>query len=586
MKESNDEKNKIVPPASGLTGLLRRYAGVISLLIALTVIANALMISIPKIISGAIDSYANGGFSIKRLVVEFSVVAVCIFIFTYLQNIAQVYASEKAARDLREQITTRISVQPYSYIASATPAKLLTNLTSDVDAVKIFISMAVSSLVSSAFLIIAISVLLIMAEWKLALIVLAIMPLIGATFFFVLKKVRKLFVKSQEAIDRLNKVISESILGAALIRLLNSQQPEFKKFEAANAEAKRVSLKILGLFASLVPVITFFTNVATLAIVIFGGRFVIQGSMSLGNFTAFNAYLAILIFPIVIIGFMSNVIAQAQASYGRILNVLNAPPEKKTGGLVAELRGSVEVKNVTVNFGGRPALKNVSFSVGAGSKTAVIGPTAAGKTQLLYLITGLLAPSLGEILIDGRDINEYDKECLHGQVGFVFQDSVMFNLSLRENIAFSGTVKDENLKKAIATAELDDFIGALPQGLDTVVSERGTSLSGGQKQRIMLARALALDPKILLLDDFTARVDAATERKILKNIADNYPHLTLISVTQKISAIEHYDRIILLMEGELLATGTHHELMATSPEYVQIFESQRSTNQYELNDEK
>jgi ATP-binding cassette, subfamily B, bacterial len=586
MKESNDEKNKIVTPAPGLTGLLRRYAGVIGLLVALTVIANALMVSVPRIISDAIDSYAKGGFSIKRLIVEFSVVAVFIFIFTYLQNIAQVYASEKTARDLREQITARISVQPYAYIASATPAKLLTNLTSDVDAVKIFISMAVSSLVSSAFLIVAISVLLIMAEWKLALVVLAIMPLIGATFFFVLKKVRKLFVKSQEAIDWLNKVISESILGSALIRLLDSQKPEFEKFEAANAEAKRVSLKILGLFASLVPVITFFTNVATLAIVIFGGRFVIQGSMSLGNFTAFNAYLAILIFPIVIIGFMSNVIAQAQASYGRILNVLNAPPQQKTGGLVAELRGSVEVKNVTVNFGGRPALKDVSFRVSAGSKTAVIGPTAAGKTQLLYLITGLLAPGAGEVLIDGRNINEYDKECLHGQVGFVFQDSVMFNLSLRENIAFSSTVKDENLKKAIATAELEDFIGALPQGLDTVVSERGTSLSGGQKQRIMLARALALDPKILLLDDFTARVDAATERKILKNIADNYPHITLISVTQKISSIEHYDQIILLMEGELLATGTHQELMATSPEYVQIFESQRSTNQYELNDEK
>jgi ATP-binding cassette subfamily B protein len=304
--------------------------------------------------------------------------------------------------------------------------------------------------------------------------------------------------------------------------------------------------------------------------------------MSLGAFTAFNSYLAILIFPILIIGFMSNVIAQASASYARISLVLNAPGEKNTGGLEAELKGDIEVKDVTVRFGQKTALQDVSFKTPAGSKTAIIGPTAAGKTQLLYLLTGLLAPNEGTILYDGKDINEYDKKSLHRQVGFVFQDSVMFNLSVRENIAFSNTVKDADIELAIQTAELHDFIGALPEGLDTIVSERGTSLSGGQKQRIMLARALALNPRVLLLDDFTARVDGQTEKKILSNVAQNYPGITLISVTQKISSVEAYDQIILLMEGEILARGTHEELMKTSPEYVQIFESQKSTNQYEL----
>jgi ATP-binding cassette subfamily B protein len=157
----------------------------------------------------------------------------------------------------------------------------------------------------------------------------------------------------------------------------------------------------------------------------------------------------------------------------------------------------------------------------------------------------------------------------------------MFNLTLRENIGFSKTVRDEDLEKAIATAELKDFVSALPQGLDTVVSERGTSLSGGQKQRIMLARALALNPRVLLLDDFTARVDTATERKILDNVQHNYPGLTLLSVTQKIGPVEQYDQIVLLMEGEVLATGTHAELMDSCPEYVQIYDSQRSTQHYE-----
>jgi len=191
-------------------------------------------------------------------------------------------------------------------------------------------------------------------------------------------------------------------------------------------------------------------------------------------------------------------------------------------------------------------------------------------------------PASGSVEFDGVNIDQYEKRSLHLQVGFVFQDSILFNLTLRENIAFSKTVRDEDLEKAIATAELKDFIDSLPEKLDTVVSERGTSLSGGQKQRIMLARALALNPKVLLLDDFTARVDTQTEHKILENVHRNYPAITLISVTQKIASVEDYDQIVLLMEGEVLATGTHKLLMETSPEYVQIYDSQRSTSHYEL----
>jgi ATP-binding cassette subfamily B protein len=564
-----------------LFAMLGKYKLAIASLVILTIIANALSLSLPKIISDAIDTYSVGNYIFVDFALKFGAISVLIFIFTYLQNIVQVYASERVARDLRNDITEKISVQPFTYIEKVTPAKLLTNLTSDVDAVKTFISTAIASMISSIFLIIGTSILLLITNWKLALLVLSVVPVIGVLFFFVLSKVRKLFVKSQEAIDKLNKVISESILGAALIRLLNSQSSEYEKFLTANTEAKSVSLQILALFASLVPAITFFTNMATLAIVILGGHYVIVGNMSLGEFTAFNSYLAILIFPILIIGFMSSVVAQAQGSYGRIFSVLSTVVEKKDGTLTTEIKGNIEVKNLSLNFGEKSALKDVSFNIKQGQKTAIIGPTAAGKTQLLYLLTGLLEPTSGSIQLDSHDISEYKKSTLHKSLGFVFQDSIMFNLTLRENIAFSNDVKDESLTLAIETAELDDFIKTLPDGLDTLVSERGTSLSGGQKQRIMLARALTLDPRVLLLDDFTARVDNNTERNILNNISKNYPNITLISVTQKISAIEHYDQILLLMDGELLAQGTHTELMSSSPEYMQIYQSQRSTSQYE-----
>ena len=233
----------------------------------------------------------------------------------------------------------------------------------------------------------------------------------------------------------------------------------------------------------------------------------------------------------------------------------------------------------------KEAINALRQSIRSGKRRPVLQlPTGAGKTQLLYALTGLIKPDSGTINYDHKSVELFDPKSLHPQIGFVFQDSIMFNMTIRENIAFSKTATNESLTLAVQTAELSDFTESLPEKLDTIVSERGTSLSGGQKQRIMLARALALNPKILLLDDFTARVDAATEQKILNNIAKNYPEITLVSVTQKIASIEHYDKIMVLMEGELLAEGTHTELLKTSPEYVQIFNSQRSTTEIDGNE--
>ncbi len=566
----------------GIFHLLKPYIGIVTLLILFTLFSNGINLFIPKLISKSIDAFNIGKFSFRPVILQFSLAVIAIFIFSYLQSIIQTYASEKVARDLRTKLADKISKQTYAFIEQANPSKLLTNLTADVDSIKLFISQAIASIVSSLFIIIGASILMTTINWKLALCVIAIIPIIGITFFVVLKKVRALFIQSRAVIDWLNKVINESILGAAIIRVVNSQQPEYNKFLEANTKAKDFGLKILYLFAGLIPVITFTSNMAALSILALGGHFVITGSMTLGNFAAFNSYVSMLIFPILIIGFMSNVIAQATASYERISTIINSPEPEETGTVTENLSGGIELKNVNMLYGQAPVLSDISFTVVPGSKVAVIGPTAAGKTQLLYLLTGLMKPTSGSIKFDGRLIEEYNSESFHRQVGYVFQDSIIFNMSVRENIAFSDTVTDKSLQKAIDTAELKDFIETLPDKLSTIVSERGSSLSGGQKQRIMLARALALNPKILLLDDFTARVDNNTEKKILENIQRNYPQLTLISVTQKIVSVEEYDQIVLLMQGELIDIGRHEELLQTSPEYVQLLNSQKSTSNYEL----
>jgi ATP-binding cassette subfamily B protein len=566
------------PKGPGLTSLLKPYKAMVILLIFFALLSNGINLILPRIIAAGIDAYPSH-YTLNRILIEFSSAAIVIFIFTYLQSIIQTNTAERVARDLRSKLAVKISTQSFMSVEKANPSRLLTNLTADVDSVKLFVSQAIVTIASSLIIIIGACIMLFSINWRLAFVVITIIPIIATAFYMVTKRVRPIFMKGREIIDKLNKVINESILGSALIRVINSQQPEYEKFLSANEQAKNLGLSILRLFAWLIPTIVLTASLAGTSILTLGGKFVINGTMTLGDFAAFNAYLSLLIFPIIMIGFMSNLIAQSSASYQRLHMVLDMPDPKDEGQITTHLKGDVAVENLSIIYGQKPVLKNISFSVEAGSALAIIGPTAAGKSQLLYLLTGLIKPNEGDILYDGKDINQYNKENFYKHVGFVFQDSILFNMSIRENIAFSDTVTDESLAKAIETAELKDFIDALPDKLNTIVSERGTSLSGGQKQRIMLARALAVNPRILLLDDFTARVDTRTEKKILENVKSNYPGITLISVTQKIASAAAFDQVILLMEGELIASGTHSVLMATSPEYVQIEQSQQSTHE-------
>ncbi|MEN9649754.1 MAG: hypothetical protein RL094_721 [Candidatus Parcubacteria bacterium] len=562
--------------------LIKDYKFLVLGSLVFSIIVSSMNLILPQLIKQGIDSYTNNALDLQNLSIKFFTIGILILVFMYVEALMQNYVGERVARDLRQKISRKISVQSYGYVAKETPGKLLTNLTSDIDAIKQFIAQASVQIAVSLFAIVGASILLLGINWKLGLAVLCILPIIGYIFFFSFSKIGPLFGRSQGVIDNLNTTISGSIFGAALIRVLNSRKVEEGKFVGINAQARDIGLNITKLFSRLIPNIFLVANAATVAILALGGYFVIGGSMTLGEFAAFNAYISVLLFPVFIIGFMSSIIGQASASYARVIGVIEAKDEPQIDGIKTPIEGNVEAKNVSLTIDDKLILKDVSLSIKKGKRVAIIGPTAAGKTQLMYLLIGLTQPDKGEVLYDGINITKYDKDAFYGELGFVFQDSVMFNLNLRENISFSKKATDESLQKAIDTSELHDFVSTLPEGLETLVSERGTTLSGGQKQRVMLARALAQNPKVLLLDDFTARVDGQTEAKIIENIAQNYPDVTLISVSQKISSVEKYDQIILLMEGEVIAQGTHTELLKTSPEYVQIYESQKSTTTYEL----
>jgi ATP-binding cassette subfamily B protein len=564
-----------------LITLLKKYPKTVLFLAIAVLLANIFYLIVPQLISTGIDSYTQQSVLGGAFYIQFALVAFGMFLFTYVQSVLQTYLAERASYDMRNELASKISNLSYKQIEDQTTSKLLTNFTSDVQAIKDFLSFAVGIIIFCVVVIIGAAGLLLSINWKLAMVVLLIIPFIGVVFGVLFSKLGPLFKKTQEIIDGFNVIIGQSVVGAAIVRVLNLGTAEYRKFREQNDVAKENSLKIIRSFSLMIPFVGLISNLAALIILLLGGKYVIESTMSLGDFTAFNSYVFILIFPIIMLGFVSTNISKAQESYRRIQEVLSLSAEKELGTVVATVSGAITVRGVSLQYGEKNILDNVSFEIKPKTKNAIIGPVAAGKTQLLQVMFGLTQPTSGSVAYDGVPVSEYLLTSLYSQIAFVFQDSVLFNLSIVENIAFNTGVSQEDLQRAIDTAEIDEFIGALPKGMDTVISERGTSLSGGQKQRIMLARALALNPTILFLDDFTARVDAATELSILKNIEKNYPNITLISVTQKIRTAQQYDNIIVLMQGEKIAEGTHDELLCSSTEYAQIVASQKSTQSYE-----
>jgi ATP-binding cassette subfamily B protein len=326
-------------PKPGIFSLVGQYRGMILGLIGLGFVTNGLTLYLPALISEVINGYTNGTADIRTLIYEFGVFSIGIMIFTGAQVVLQTFASERVARDLRRTLVEKISKQNYRFVEDHNPAKILTNITADIDSIKQFVSQAIVSLVSSGVIIIGAASILLYIDWRLGLAVLTIVPVIAVVFYIILTRVRKLFLQSREVIDSLNRVINESIIGAALIRVLNAGNTEHGKFTGINDRSRTVGYGIVNLFSVLVPTITFMSSIGTLIVVSLGGYYVTTGAMSLGNFVAFISYVSILIFPILVIGFIGNIITQASASYSRIVEIIFADDSRDEGTISTQLSG-------------------------------------------------------------------------------------------------------------------------------------------------------------------------------------------------------------------------------------------------------
>lgn len=562
---------------------LKPYGWYIFLITLFSIGANILYLYFPKKVGEYIDAYAAGSADFSTFFLVLGTIAAVVLIFSLLQFYVAVYASEKIALDLRNTIIGSIKKRPFTYMREMAGGRLLTVLTSDVDAIKNLVASGIASLLMSAVTLIGVIIFLLLIDWKMALLTLSVMPFILIVFGVIFKKLGPLFEGNQMNLDGINKVINESIIASPLVRVLNAKDTEIKKFEVVNKKGTEIAMEVVTFFSALIPIITLLSEIAVLVVLWFGGQKVIAGELSLGEMSAFFSYTSVFIWPFFILAFSSTFISKAQVSLKRINGVLedtekDAGTDKKNSeDEVNSIKGAISFNNVSLWYNQKEILKNISFNIKSGTRTAIIGPTGAGKTELLNLMTGLISPTEGEIILDGMPLSSWKQQDLYAQMGIVFQDSILFNTTLKENILFKQGADESYLPVAIQVAELEGLVKELPEKDMTNISERGINLSGGQKQRIMLARALAINPTVLFLDDFTSRVDAGTEERILDNIKKYFPTITLISITQKIEPIKEYDHIIVLMEGELIGQGKHLELLENSIEYRQIYESQQTT---------
>lgn len=509
-------------------------------------------------------------------------VAIARGLFNFEQSFWAEEASQGVAYDLRNKIFTKIQNLSFSYHDQAQTSQLLTRITSDIEQIRTFLGTSLIQVVGSGVTLVTIAVIVLVMNWQLALITLTMVPIAGILLAQFLTKNQTFFSRVQEKLGDLNGVLQENLLGVRVVKAFAREPAEMSRYTKINDDLVAVNMQTIRAIRNTFPLIFLLSNLITVAVVGYGGAEVIGGKFTIGELVAFNSYLMFILQPILLIGFAAPVIAQAAASAERVYEIVDAEIEirARPGAVPFEkCGGRITFENVHFRYPGASteALKGISFETKPKELIAILGMTGSGKSTIMNLIPRFYDVTAGAVRIDGRDVRDLTLESLRSHIGIVFQEATLFSGTIRDNIAYAKP--DAPLEKVIEvakTAHIHDFITSLPDGYETIVGERGVGLSGGQKQRIAIARTLLTDYSILILDDSTSAVDAKTAAQIQESL-DELMRLhtcTAFVIAQRISTVRNADRILLIDKGQLVAQGTHDELMQHSPLYGSILESQ------------
>jgi ATP-binding cassette subfamily B protein len=501
-------------------------------------------------------------------------------LFSFVQSFMAEKLSQGLAFDFRNEIFAKIQRLSFSYHDQNQTGQLMIRATDDVEKLRLFIAQGLVLAAQAFLLLIATLIILVLTNWQLTLVIVPILPLALVIFGVFGRLSQPLFVEIQMRLSALNTILQENMAGIKVVKAFTREKHEQRRFDEANTQVLAQQLKVAQTFSVLFPVIFLVGQVGQAAILYFGGQQILNNSLTLGDYQSFNLYLAYVFFPLGQLGFIISLLAQASASADRIFEILDArsdvsdAPNAQT---LPPIQGHVEFKDVTFRYfgAGDPVLNKVTFEAKPGQTVALLGGTGSGKTTIINLIPRFYDVSEGEVLIDGHDVKDVTLDSLRSQIGIVLQETNLFSGTIRDNIAFGrpDATIDEVMEAAKAAAA-HDFIVSFPQGYDTPVGERGTTLSGGQKQRIAIARALLLDPRLLILDDSTSSVDLLTESLIQKALDRLMKGRTSFVIAQRISTVLNADMILVLEKGQVVASGTHHDLMENSPIYAEIYNSQ------------
>lgn len=565
-----------------LVGYLRPYKWQAIFSYSALIIAIGLQIAVPLIVRTTINSGVASGNEgvLAGAAIAIVVITLANGLFGYTRTYWLQYLAERVAYDIRNEMYQHLQRLSFSYYDTVQTGQLLARATEDVNNVRRFFLFGLRMGAQSLLMIIGITIAMLRLDWKLALLSLVTMPfLIWVTLWFGIA-IRPLFGRSQQQFGQAMNVLQENLAGVRVVRAFAREDYEIAKFEREIEMLYARQQDAARQWTLVFPLMAFIAGLGTVIVVAYGGRGVITGSIQVGTLLAFNLYLTMIAEPARNLGWVVNNVARAQASAERVFEVLDkkieivTPPDAYTP---AVMSGHVRLNNVHFAYTKetRSILQGVSLDAPPGTITGLLGTTGSGKSSLIQLLPRFYDVSDGSITVDGVDVRQWDLATLRTNVGLVLQETFLFSLTVRENIAYGrADATDEDVIAAAKAAQAHDFIVNLPNGYETELGERGVNLSGGQKQRLAIARALLLNPRILVLDDATSSVDMETEYEIQRALDLLMEGRTTFIIAQRISSVRHAQQICVLDEGKIVERGTHDELMQYGGAYRQLFDMQ------------